>query len=431
LTRPFDQHLDSDELDGLVSLRTVGVSDSVQLSEQALREAQGHVESCQDCSRKVQMHKSVHSEILRIRVPNDVPPGPDCVADIEWLNVAAGLLPEAKTRELMKHAAQCGYCGPLLQSAAETLSDEATPNEKGALAGLSSSQPDWQADLAETLRSQIQDRRLASENISWRHGFFSWPRPVFAVAEVAALVVAGWVGSRVLSPPSAEQLLAQAYTEHRTLQLRIPGAKFAPTQVERGGSTSNQDRSPALLKAEALVDENLRKNPNDPVWLQAKARADLLEGNYESAIRSLERVLETQPESPNLLSDFALAYYERAVSTGLVSDLNKAMNFLEGALAKSPNDPTVLFNRAIVSERMLLYDQAVDDWNRYLRVDPTGPWADDARSRLAALKDKLKTRGRRHGSPLLRDTTTPAKQDGREPVATTCLPVERRVPPEG
>ena len=68
MTRPFDKHLDSDELDGLVSSHAASVTDSGRLSEQALGEAQRHVESCQDCSRKVQMHKSVQSEILRMGV---------------------------------------------------------------------------------------------------------------------------------------------------------------------------------------------------------------------------------------------------------------------------------------------------------------------------------------------------------------------------
>jgi len=84
LTRPFDKHLDSDELDGLVSSHAASVTDSGRLSEETLGEAQRHVESCQDCSRKVQMHKSVQSEILNMGVPSNAPVGPDCVEETEW-----------------------------------------------------------------------------------------------------------------------------------------------------------------------------------------------------------------------------------------------------------------------------------------------------------------------------------------------------------
>jgi len=427
LTRPFDKHLDSDELDGLVSLHAASVTDSGRLSEQALGEAQRHIESCQDCSRKVQMHKSVQSEISSVGAPSKVPPCPDCTRDVEWLEVAAGLLPETKTRELMKHAAQCGYCGPLLRNAAETLLDEASPKEEEVLAGLSSARPEWQRNIAETLRGNIQDKQLRNGGNSWWQRFFSWPRPAFAVAALAAVVVSGWLGSRVLRPPSATQLLAQAYTERRTLEVRISGAKYAPMRVERSAARSSLDRSPSLIKAEALISENLKKNPYDPTWLQAKARADLLDGNYESAVRSLQRALDAQPDSPALLTDLASAYFERAeaadrvihygtpsvgtlanspdfaraAAPDRVIDYGNAVDALGKALAKSPDDPVALFNRALVSERIFLYTQAVEDWEHYSRIDPQGEWADEARKRLAALKEKLKQHGESQAEPLL------------------------------
>lgn len=173
-------------------------------------------------------------------------------------------------------------------------------------------------------------------------GLLSWPRSASAVAALAVVVVAGWLGSRVLRPLSAEQLLAQAYTERRTLEVRISGAKYAPMRVERNRGGSNLDKSPSLLKAEALIGENLRENPNDPVWLQAKARADLLDGNYESAIKSLQRGLEAQPDSSTLLTDMASAYFERAEATDRVIDYGSAVEVLGKALAKSPDDPVAL-----------------------------------------------------------------------------------------
>jgi CHAT domain-containing protein/tetratricopeptide (TPR) repeat protein len=398
LTRPFDKHLDSDELDGLVSSHAASVTDSGRLAEQALEDAQRHVESCQDCSRKVQMHKSVQSEILRMGVPSNAPPSPDCVADTEWPNVAAGLLPEAKTRELMKHAAQCGHCGPLLKNAAETLADEATPGEETALASLSSRRPAWQRNMASTLRSNVQERK---QRRSWWRALFAWPTPAYAFVGVAAVAVVAWIGVRTLRPLSAEQLLAQAYTEHRTLEPRIARAKYAPMRVERGAGASNLDKSPALLKAEALIGENLRQHPNDPAWLQARARADLLDGNYDSAIKSLQRALETEPDSPSLLTDLGSAYFLRAESADRPLDYGDAIESLGKALSKSPDDPIALFNRALACERLYLYTQAVDDWEHYLRIDPQGDWSNDARARLTALQEKIKQHDKSQAEPLL------------------------------
>ena len=277
-------------------------------------------------------------------VLSNVRRGPDCVADGKWLNVAAGLLPEGETSELLKHAAQCGYCGPLLKRAAETLTDEVTPSEEILLASLSSVRPEWQQDMAATLRGSM----------------------------------------RILGATSVEQLLAQAYTEHRTLEVRIAGAKYAPVRVER--SVNKSDRPPSLVKAEALIGENLNKNPNDPTWLQARARADLMDGNYEAAIESLQHALEIEPDSPGLLTDLGSAYFLRAEYVNRPIDFGNAIESLDKALGKSPEEPLALFNRALACERMFLYAEAIDSWERYLRVDPQGEWPEDVRKRLAALK---------------------------------------------
>ena len=333
-----------------------------------------------------------------MRVPNPSPPSPECMGDAEWLEVAAGLLPEAKTRELMKHAAQCGHCGPLLKNAAEALVDEATPSEEALLASLQSARPEWRKNMAATLRDSVRDRHPKP---SWWKAVFTWPAPAYAFAGIVAVAVVAWIGVRALHPPSAEQLLAQAYTEQRTLEVRIPGAKYAPMQAERGTGHSDFDKPTSLLKAKDLIGEALTKNPNDPKWLQARARAELLDGNYESAIKSLQRALETQPDSPSLLTDLGSAYFVRAESANRPVDYGRAIDSFGKALAKSPDDPVSLFNQALACERMFLYTQAVDDWEHYLRVDPQGEWSDDARRRLTALKAKIQQHQESQSEPLL------------------------------
>jgi len=387
LTRPFDRHLDSDELDRLVSLHGTSASDTDQLSESALGEAQRHVESCQACSRKLQMHKFVHSEISRMRVPNPSPPTPECLGDAGWLDVAAGLLPEAKTRELMKHAAQCGHCGPLLKNAAENIADEATPSEEALLASLKSARPEWRKDMAATLRDSAREGQPSTP---WWRALLAWPTPAYAFAGVAAIAVVAWIGVRALHHPSADQLLAQAYTEHRTLEVRIPGAKYAPVQAQRGTERSDFDKPLSLLTAEGLIGENLRKNPNDPVWLQARARADLLDGNYDAAIKSLQRAREARPDDPSLLTDLGSAYFQQALADpqNHSADLGAAYERLSEALQKLPDEPVALFNRAIVAESQFHSKQAEEDWEHYLRVDASGPWSDEARDRLKRLRER-------------------------------------------
>jgi CHAT domain-containing protein/tetratricopeptide (TPR) repeat protein len=423
LNRPFDQHLDGNELDALASSRATGVTSSGRISEQAIRGAQLHTESCEDCHRKVQMHESVQGEILRLRTSGSVRPGTGCIDDPDWVRVVAGLLPEGETSELINHAAQCGRCGPLLKAAAEILSDDTTPAEESLVASLSSARLEWQGRMAETLRSSTEPPQT-KDRYTWRLRVpFSWARPAFALAAVALVVVAGWLGVRILNPLSADQLLAQAYTDRRTLAVRIPGAKYARQAVERGAGGSSLDRPASLLKAEALIGENLQKHPNDPRWIQAKARADLLDGNYDSAIKTLQRALEAQPDSPQLLTDLGSAYFVRAESANRAIDYGNAVEALGKALAKAPDDPIALFNRALACERIFLYTQAVEDWEHYLRIDPKGEWAAEARKRLAAVQEKAKQHAERISEPLL----TPAEIAKRQNDQAVLDSIEERV----
>jgi CHAT domain-containing protein/tetratricopeptide (TPR) repeat protein len=342
------------------------------------------------------MHKRVQSEISRGNTVANVP-GFSCRESSVWIQIAAGLLSDLETRELMSHAAQCGHCGPLLRSAVETLSDETTQEEEKIMADLSSARPEWQSRIARRLHAAATATR--AQRISWLSGFH-W-RPVYVGVGTVGIVMAVWFGVRVLRTPSVNQLLAEAYSQHRTLEVRIDGARYAPLRVERGGSGSSLDKPAALLKAEVLIGENLQKNPSDPSWLEARARADLLDGNYDSAIKSLQRALETQPDSPGLLSDLGSAYYMRARSADRPIDYGNAIESLGKSLANNPDDPIVLFNRALTCEQMYLYTQAVDDWEHYLRVDPQSEWANEARTRLAAVREKLKHRDQAMAVPLL------------------------------
>lgn len=421
MTRPSDKHLDEAELDALVLRVKSQVPPAERLTNSFIEDAQRHLESCPDCSLRVQMHRSVQNEMSRIRVRADIAPGPDCVEQAEWLRMAAEVLPETKTRELMKHASQCGHCGPLLKSAIETLSDEVTPKEDQMLASLKSTRSEWQRGMAQTLQGSARDTNFSRETLSRR--WFSWPRQAFAVAGLAAVVGAIWLGSHILHPPAVEQLLAQAYTEHRTLEVRISGARFAPLRVERGQGESNLDRPPSLLRAEALISENLRKSPNDPTWLRAKAQADLLDQNYESAIKSLEIALESQPNSTLLLTDLASAYFERAEAANRPVDYGNALECLGKALGKAPDDPVALFNRAVTAEKLFLYTQAIDDWEHYLRVESTGEWADDARRHLAGVKEKIQQHQQSLDDPMLE----PREIVKRAGDATLQVKIDRRI----
>ncbi len=150
-----------------------------------------------------------------------------------------------------------------------------------------------------------------------------------------------------------------------------------------------------------MIGENLRRKPNDPGWLQAKGRAELLDGNNDDAVKSLERALESKPDSASLLADTGTAYYLRGKSTNQAIDYGRAVEYLGKALSKTPDDPVALFNHALACEQIYLYLQAIDDWEHYLRLDAQGEWADEARKRLAIVHEKTQKHEHSQVEPLL------------------------------
>jgi CHAT domain-containing protein/tetratricopeptide (TPR) repeat protein len=230
--------------------------------------------------------------------------------------------------------------------------------------------------------------------------------PVFKVLGVFAtsvLALSGfaWWRSDTVALESAKSLLARAYTERRTLDLRIPGAQYGPTRLERGPSESGLSRPTSLIEAELLVSRRLKKNASDPRWLQARARVDLLNGNYEASIRSLHEALESQPDSPQLMADLASGYYEQAQATETPVDYGNAVEYLGEALARVPDDPVILFNRALACEKIFLYTQAIADWERYLQLDAQSGWSEEARQHLDDDRGKMRLLQQRISEPAL------------------------------
>src|SRR5260370_12943610 len=144
LRRPVDKHIDSEELDALVAPSADTGQKPHGLSADAVRETERHVESCGDCSRKVSKYRQLLGRRSNVVVSEAVLPGVDCPkdTDVDWHEVAAGLWPELKAKQLIMHAALCDHCGSLLR-AATSVDDDPTPQEEKLLAELKApSRPD-------------------------------------------------------------------------------------------------------------------------------------------------------------------------------------------------------------------------------------------------------------------------------------------------
>ncbi len=334
-------------------------------------------------------------------------PDTECPSETEWLPLAAGLLPEAQSNELIEHSTNCDVCASLLRQATEDFAEEVTTGETEQISSLSTSQPEWQQRFAQKLAT-AQPKPVAPA-MNWL-SLFAWKRRVvprfawvYGLAAVVLVFATAWL-IRIQRTPSLDQLIASAYTEQRPFELRIAGSAYGPVRQQRSGERSSFGQPAALSQAIYLIKEKLAIRPDDTELLIARGRVELLEGNYEMAIRTFGGLADTHPDSPALLTDLATAYFQRGEARDRASDYGHAVELLSRALAKNPNDPVALFNRAIALEKTYAYDEASRDWEQYLRLDPSGDWAAEAQRRLNDLREKMKM----HEKPAAMLQTNPA-----------------------
>ena len=405
-----NRHIGSEELPGLLEeFRRLG-NPSLDLGE-----IHRHLTICSTCREQFEELAALDRQLLERPLmtmqPNEsAPRSGDCPDATIWRDIAGGLTPPDQTLPLVEHASSCDLCGPLLRGAiAEftALGSELSEAEYKQISELESARAPWQQKLAQRITSTPQpnpDRPTGSWWEKFRKGM-SVPRLALA-GSMAAVIAAGslvvlYTNDYRNQPAEASRLLASAYTEKRTLELRIAGAAYAPLRVTRGPEASFTNRPAALLKAEALIAVQIASHPGDPAWLQAQAQADVLEGKYDAAVESLRRALELEPNSPAYRIDLATAYFQRAQASNRKEDLGAAYEHLSKALEMHPDDPVALFNRALVAEHQFLYHQALDDWNRYLQIDPHSAWSIEAREAAERVSTTLKNHDSSEALPLL------------------------------
>jgi CHAT domain-containing protein/tetratricopeptide (TPR) repeat protein len=215
----------------------------------------------------------------------------------------------------------------------------------------------------------------------------------------------GWFLLRESFFASPARLIQKAYSEQRTVELRLGKAPHSALRVQRGPQATRMERPASLLEAEAAIARGLRNHPEDPALLAARGQANLLEWAYEAAITDMQEALDTQPKSAAVLNGLASAYFERAEAEDRFEDYGTAFELQSRALQHSHDDPVLLFNRAITGSRLFLFKQSIEDFERYLGIDSSSEWADEAKQRLNEVKGIVEAHDRRTKAPLL----TPAE----------------------
>lgn len=326
-------------------------------------------------------------------------PRPNCPENDVLQELAAGILAPAMAEQTMLHVAQCRFCGPILRQYLKEFSEEQSPENIAILKQLQSSKPEWQKKLVRELTGGGRP--------------FRWLKLVPATAALAAVIFAVvqgpalWAGFEL---HQAKKAVAAAFVVKRTTPMRLPSVDYSPYSpfpvklaAENGRGV---DEVPApLLDASGAANKNLQAGNAKPEWLQIQGRALLWEStpsSLEKAEKDFEKARSEGLATPSLEIDLAASYFERD-SRAEHPNLQRTLNLLSEVLSKpnlSKDDrASALFNLALAYEKTQAWDLAVETWQKYLQVDSTSGWANEARQHLKDAQTKVSVRRQDYSNP--------------------------------
>ena len=214
---------------------------------------------------------------------------------------------------------------------------------------------------------------------------FPTRRAVAALAIAASVVIAAgaYLVPALRSSPYSELLAAAGGT--RPVAGRIAGLPYAVSSTTRGGNATGNFH---LLAAAAKAKDAAAAERN-ATTLHALGVAHLLLGEYDEAVRALDEASRKDGPAAAIESDLAAAYSARAVQREASVDYAQALAAADRAIAADPNFDAAYFNRALALEGLAMEREAAAAWQAYLKRDPSGPWAAEARDRLARHQAEL------------------------------------------
>ena len=246
---------------------------------------------------------------------------------------------------------------------------------------------------------EISTHRIR-EDVSPRHNFMrwlhnAWPAWRFAAASLAVLVAAVGIWQFAVYNSDTEKGLAalrDAYRGSRPMEARLTALpEYAPYSQTRGADTVQADPI-ALTRANRYLTD------------AAAARTDadahhgyglyfLAAGDIAKAKSELELAGSLDSSNARIQSDLGVLHLEmakqmdsRVEGAEALELLSRSVGFFDTAISLAPRLPEPYFGRALALELVPSPEQAKAAWRKYLELDSTSKWADEARRNLAELE---------------------------------------------
>lgn len=117
------------------------------------------------------------------------------------------------------------------------------------------------------------------------------------------------------------------------------------------------------------------------------AAIHISKGEFDSAVDRLEKEVKNHPNNALLLNDLATAYLTRGDYTEQPKDYVYALSTIDEALAVNPTKPElpILFNRALMFQKLFLERLAREAWEKYLALETNPDWQMEGRKHLDVL----------------------------------------------
>jgi CHAT domain-containing protein len=377
-----DEHLTSGQIAQFADRDRFEITD--ELLAESWRRAGLHFLHCEVCQGLVESQKQIDRRLRSLKDLVVTTTQGKCPSRSEWIELAAGIAPPERITWLLDHAICCEDCSELLRCTTADFAHDVTADEETSLGELASNQLEWQKHLATRLSKHYSVLHGGDGRKKWPPSVFVWVGWAVACVAFAILTVTLLRGRD--SVAKTNRLLARAYADSRPFDFRIVESEYGPVRLQRGNT---REEAPPLLEARVALNRLRTSHEDDPEFLLAQGRAELLAMNLSSALSTLKRARELRPQSTAVLVDLASANAELA-DTGVTENYETALELLDEAMRQNPSDLIALFDRAIVYERLQSYPLAVQAWQAYLAKSPTGPWADEARKRESEDEEKLK-----------------------------------------
>jgi len=228
---------------------------------------------------------------------------------------------------------------------------------------------------------------------------------VATAAAVAILVGATFIWN-AQRDPLTPVIEASAHQTKRHVEARLSGFQHRDWSALRGGgdqSESDLQESELIVKIAEVLD----RQGDDPKTLHAKGVALLLEATIDKeskpseilekrdrAVRTLRAAATGAPTNPRYQSDLAAAM----IATGQQDPgkLQSAVRICDQALRIDPRSREALFNRALAFDSLARETadknqerKAIAAYDRYLAVDSSSPWSNEARNNRERIMSSL------------------------------------------